>query len=119
VSPGLHFYRIIAEILYSYGDLGYKIVWNFLRLIFCADSVNISCYAPVPFDALLDEVLLPEVAIRLIQEDLSVSREAAVNVWYESNRMRSVIYHADDVADKIIEELKVCVLRGDLTRQEG
>lgn len=55
-----------------------------LRHLFPPDSINLTTIFPVRYEPFLQEVLAHEAAVGLIQNDLGITREAAIVVFRKS-----------------------------------
>ncbi|KAJ7912485.1 hypothetical protein B0H13DRAFT_1874862 [Mycena leptocephala] len=58
-----------------YGEIGYEIFTIALRFMF--PDTDIASRAPLPYDIILREVLLPEAVVRIVQQDLKITPRAA------------------------------------------
>lgn len=67
----------------SYGEIGYEIFMVALRFMF-PDNLDLDSYAPLPYDIVLREVLIPEAATRIIQQDLDLPARDAKGVLKDS-----------------------------------
>ncbi|KAJ7653858.1 hypothetical protein B0H17DRAFT_1146920 [Mycena rosella] len=75
--------RLHAQGAGYYGEIGYEIFMVAVRFMF-PDGVNLEHYAPLPYSVVLAEVLLPEAAVRIVEQDLELSPRAAKRVLRES-----------------------------------
>ncbi|KAF7349649.1 hypothetical protein MSAN_01691300 [Mycena sanguinolenta] len=66
-----------------YGEIGYEIFMVAVRFMF-PDNCDTNSYAPLTYDVVLREVLVPEAAARIIQQDLNISPHAAKQVLTDS-----------------------------------
>jgi hypothetical protein len=67
-----------------------------LSLLFPDDSIDLQLYRPVPWKSLIHDVLLPETAVALIQEDLGFTREKAIKTMRKSQLFGSILFPGDD-----------------------
>jgi hypothetical protein len=82
VRPFLSLLSGLLKLLLSYGEIGIRVIHNtFNRLLQCSTDAALPL-TPPQFLAL---VLTPEAGVQLIQEDLSIDREEAINVMPESS----------------------------------
>jgi hypothetical protein len=81
---------------HSYGNEGFQIMSVTLTLLFPDHSLDLEHYKPVSWDALIHEVLLPEVTIALIREDLGLDRESAIKTMRKSQKFGSIFHPEDD-----------------------
>lgn len=51
---------------------------------------------PLTHNIFLREVFLPEVTVRLIQEDLDLSREESIEVLHQSHKFGNLLHPTDD-----------------------
>ncbi|KAJ7635628.1 hypothetical protein B0H17DRAFT_1149677 [Mycena rosella] len=75
--------RLHAQGAGYYSEIGYEIFMVAVRFMF-PDGVNLEHYAPLPYSVVLAEVLLPEAAVRIVEQDLELSPRAAKRVLRES-----------------------------------
>ncbi|KAJ7506222.1 hypothetical protein B0H11DRAFT_1653124, partial [Mycena galericulata] len=66
-----------------YGEIGYEIFTVALRFMF-PDTLDLDLYAPLTYDIVLREVLIPEAATRILQQDLNLTPRAAKQVLTDS-----------------------------------
>ena len=87
----------------SYGELGYAIIHETLFDLFPPTSHNLDFIAPLAFKQFVQRVLVPEVAVRLIQEDMGLhgisGPSQALQVLRNSSKY-GVAMFPDDSADK-------------------
>lgn len=57
---------------------------------------DFSQFSPLTYDIVLYEIFVPEVAVRLIQEDLHVSPEDAISILRESYSFGLTLHPSDD-----------------------
>ncbi len=77
---------------YSYGGKGYEIMLFMLLHMFPDLSFDMSPIKPLSYKAFIAEVLLPEVCVRLIQQDLQVNQQAAQDILIQSQRFGNLQY---------------------------
>ncbi|KAF7298332.1 RTC4 domain-containing protein [Mycena kentingensis (nom. inval.)] len=88
-----------------YGDIGLLIVEKVVEYMFPDHIRRSQSKTDLPsYSIFLREVLVPEVIIRLVQQDSNVSAPAASSTIKESYRFGLVLHHADS-ADEIVEEV--------------
>jgi hypothetical protein len=80
----------------SYGDEGYKIISAALFFLFPLGSFDLTPFGPISWNLIISEILLPETAVSLIQQDLKLPREDAIKAMRESQRMGSHLHPGDD-----------------------
>jgi hypothetical protein len=68
----------------SYGEIGYEIMSVALRFMF-PDGMDLTHVKPLTYAVLLNEVLLPEAAQHIVQEDLDLMPLAAKNTLRASH----------------------------------
>lgn len=89
------FHRKPAEYLPSYGETGYQIICRTLQYLYPHSSLDHTSFAPLSWDTLIQQVLLPEATVLLIQEDLKFDRDKAIKTLFASQRF-GIILHSDD-----------------------
>ncbi|KAJ7705218.1 hypothetical protein B0H16DRAFT_1207662, partial [Mycena metata] len=72
-----------ADIPCSFGELGYSVISRTIRTLFPAITI-IAQYAPLTWDELIEQVLIPEALICLIVDELQVSPEEAFDILESS-----------------------------------
>lgn len=77
----------------SYGSKGYEIILFTLLHMFPITAINLPAVRPLSYDMFVSRVILPEVCVRLIQQDLGLSYAAAVNTLQESDTFGQLQYH--------------------------
>jgi hypothetical protein len=80
----------------SYGKIGSLILQHTLHLIFPAGSLDRSAFAPLSHSEFLARVLVPEAALRLIQDDLQQSTEEELLTMNASSEYGLGLFPADD-----------------------
>ncbi|KAK7689518.1 hypothetical protein QCA50_007310 [Cerrena zonata] len=81
-----------------YGGEGYQIIYYVLITLLDESRYDLSKFYPLSWDALIRKVLLPEVSVRLIQQDLHLIREQALTTFMESNTFGNLMHPGDDPA---------------------
>ncbi|KAJ7222754.1 hypothetical protein B0H12DRAFT_1241061 [Mycena haematopus] len=76
--------RLHAQGAGYYGEIGYEIFMVAVRFMF-PDNIDLDLYAPLTYDIVLREVLVPEAAARIIQQDLKLSPRVAKQVLIDSH----------------------------------
>ncbi|KAF5376408.1 hypothetical protein D9615_008616 [Tricholomella constricta] len=78
-----------------YGERGYQIIFTALqhRFSFSIDKAHIH---PLSQDTFLREVLVPEAAVLIIQEDLRLSRFQAIETLRASHTFGNMLHPIDD-----------------------
>ncbi|KAJ7601316.1 hypothetical protein B0H17DRAFT_969924, partial [Mycena rosella] len=79
----------------SYGERGYQMLDTAVRFMF-PDTLNLAHFAPLTYDIILREVLIPEATIRLIEQDLEIPLKSAIDVLQQSYKLGLVQHPADD-----------------------
>ncbi|KAJ7590486.1 hypothetical protein C8J56DRAFT_1046754 [Mycena floridula] len=80
-----------------YGERGATIMNMALQWMFPqSDDPDAMCDDDIPFQVILWRILLPETAVILVQQDMSVDADAAMKVLRTSGRYGQVIYPSDD-----------------------
>lgn len=81
----------------SYGDEGKQIVY-FVLLMMLDKEVYYSTphLRRFSWDTIIQKVVLPEVIVRLIQEDLHITRDQATDVFKESGSFGKLMHPGDD-----------------------
>ncbi|KAJ7584186.1 hypothetical protein C8J56DRAFT_893780 [Mycena floridula] len=80
-----------------YGERGATIMNMALQWMFPqSDDPDAMCNDDIPFQVILWRILLPETAVILVQQDMSVDADAAMKVLRTSGRYGQVIYPSDD-----------------------
>ncbi|KAJ6547957.1 hypothetical protein DFH09DRAFT_926742, partial [Mycena vulgaris] len=74
-----------------YGEIGYEILAVAVRFMF-PDGLDLIPFAPLTYDTLLREVLIPEAARQIIQEDLHLTPLAAKNTLKDSHIFGTVLH---------------------------
>ncbi|KAJ7211528.1 hypothetical protein C8J57DRAFT_947286, partial [Mycena rebaudengoi] len=77
----------VHKLNHSYGELGYEIFAVAVRFMF-PDSIDLEAFSPLSYDILLREVLIPEAAVRIVQEDLGLTAKAAKDTLKRSHSFR-------------------------------
>ncbi|KAJ7172784.1 hypothetical protein C8R43DRAFT_855301, partial [Mycena crocata] len=67
-----------------YGEIGYVIFMLAVKFMF-PDKLDLDLYAPLTYDIVLHEVLIPEAVTRIIQDDLNVAPRAARSIVWDSH----------------------------------
>ncbi|KAJ7064382.1 hypothetical protein B0H15DRAFT_764899, partial [Mycena belliarum] len=78
-----------------YGETGYQIMTVAVRFMF-PDVLDLAPFKPLVYDTLVREVLMPEAARRIVQEDLKLTLFAAKNTLKDSHLFGSVQHPASD-----------------------
>ncbi|GJF00608.1 hypothetical protein PsYK624_169010 [Phanerochaete sordida] len=78
-----------------YGNEGIAIIMLVLMNIYDQASFNPSRFSPLSYDKFIRCLLVPEVTVYLIQEDMDLNQEDAINVLFDSERYGSIMYHED------------------------
>ncbi|KAJ7863606.1 hypothetical protein B0H14DRAFT_3607254 [Mycena olivaceomarginata] len=88
-----------------FGELGYRNISSTIRSLFPAITITVD-FAPLSWDALMDQVLIPEAMVCLICEDLDISPELASTVLEESTPF-GLVYHSDTLdRDRCVQREK-------------
>jgi hypothetical protein len=87
----------------SYGEDGYNILMITLTFMFPDRSFDMMPFKPLSWTALLRDVLLPETAVCLIEDDLGVDREHAEDILKASQRFGRIFHSSDE--NPIIDDL--------------
>ncbi|KAJ7451205.1 hypothetical protein B0H11DRAFT_1692711, partial [Mycena galericulata] len=74
-----------------YGERGYQMLDTTLRSMF-PDSLDYSNFHPLTYAIIIREILIPEATIRLIQQDLTVSPGAAIDILQQSHHFGLVLH---------------------------
>ncbi|KAJ6461814.1 hypothetical protein C8R45DRAFT_841964, partial [Mycena sanguinolenta] len=78
-----------------YGERGYQMFDITLRFMF-PDTFDITNFRPLTYDIALREVLIPEAAVRLIQEDLDITVIEAIAIHKESYTFGVILHPVND-----------------------
>ncbi|KAF6763448.1 hypothetical protein DFP72DRAFT_1060601 [Ephemerocybe angulata] len=79
-----------------YGELGFQIMTTTLRRLFPIASFDPSTFAPLSYTALIEEVLTPELSVRLIMDDLSITRGKAIDTLRQSRQFGNFTHPGDE-----------------------
>ncbi|EPQ54161.1 hypothetical protein GLOTRDRAFT_130548 [Gloeophyllum trabeum ATCC 11539] len=126
-SLGAQYVRFKGHSAGYYGGTGRIIIQMTLEQMIPDGPTDLSHVRPLSYNALITDVLIPEVTVRLIQEDLSVDWETAIVVLQESmrfgsfahpgtgddphvNRLQRSISHVVGKINREIEESQFAVL---------
>ncbi|TFY52206.1 hypothetical protein EVJ58_g10144 [Rhodofomes roseus] len=107
LAAQLALFELEAESIGYYGHRGYQIILFMLLHLFDESTFNHEQAKPVAYRSMLECVLIPEVAVRFIQQDLSISRMQAVQTLKDSSRYGMVAHPAepnDPELDAVIEK---------------
>ncbi|KAG6834836.1 hypothetical protein H0H93_007065, partial [Arthromyces matolae] len=99
--------RFTQQSVGYYGEIGYEVIARTLQSMFSQESVDMTTYAPLSWNDVLFEVLVPEIAAILIQEDLEVSYKDAVSIRNRSRQFGNLMHPSDSEEGRIITELVV------------
>ncbi|KAJ7793550.1 hypothetical protein B0H14DRAFT_2224403, partial [Mycena olivaceomarginata] len=77
-----------------YGERGIQMCDATLRFMF-PPTFDITPFHPLTYDIVIREVLVPEASIRLIQEDLNITLDAAIEVLQESHSFGCALHPSD------------------------
>ncbi|KAJ7128594.1 hypothetical protein C8R44DRAFT_580781, partial [Mycena epipterygia] len=80
---------------YSYGEREYQMLEMTLRFMF-PDTLDLAKFRPLTYDIVLREVLIPEATIRLIQQDLDITAESAIDILKRSHTFGLVQHPVND-----------------------
>lgn len=86
----------------SYGEIGYQIFDVALRFLF-PDGMNLLPFHPLTYDTLLRDVLIPEAAQRIVQEDLGLTPLAAKNTLKDAH-IFGMIQHPSSLESPALDE---------------
>ncbi|KDR68400.1 hypothetical protein GALMADRAFT_231366 [Galerina marginata CBS 339.88] len=75
-----------------YGEAGYQIIVTTIQHLFPRSSVNLIDIHPLTYDIFVREVLALEAAARLIQTDLEITRNEAMNVLKKSGPFGKIMH---------------------------
>jgi hypothetical protein len=78
---------------FSFGELGYGVIFNAIVDKFPAATIS-SNYAPLSWEMLVKQVLVPETIVSLISADLKVEHDDAVEILDASTQF-GLSYHSD------------------------
>ncbi|KAJ7862007.1 hypothetical protein B0H14DRAFT_3444976 [Mycena olivaceomarginata] len=88
-----------------FGELGHEAISSAIRNLLPASKVSVD-YAPLSYNAVMDQVLVPEVIVCFICEDLDISRDQASAVLEESTPF-GLAYHSDTLdRDRCVEHAR-------------
>ena len=90
----------------SYGEQGYEILYLTLHHIFGKGSFDLAPLFPLSVSSVIRQVLLPEAAALLIQEDLDVSQETALKILCDSRIFGCIMYSSDQESSVIHDVLQ-------------
>ncbi|KAJ7781695.1 hypothetical protein B0H14DRAFT_3585742 [Mycena olivaceomarginata] len=76
-----------------FGELGYYAIALKIKSLLPATAITVE-YSPLTYDALAEQVLIPEAMICLIMHELGISNEEAIDVLHDSTPF-SLAYHSD------------------------
>ncbi|KAJ7464906.1 hypothetical protein B0H11DRAFT_2240334 [Mycena galericulata] len=88
-----------------YGEIGYQILDVALRFLF-PDDMNLLPFHPLTYDTLLREVLIPEAAQRIVQEDLGLTPPAAKNTLKDSHIFGMIQYPSSSESPDLDEAIR-------------
>ncbi|EPQ50067.1 hypothetical protein GLOTRDRAFT_97252 [Gloeophyllum trabeum ATCC 11539] len=91
-SLGAQYKRFEGKSAGYYGGTGWVILELILKHLIPDGQIDLTRAKPLSYNALVSEVLLPETTVRLIQEDLSLQRADAIDVFHDSSRFGSVAH---------------------------
>ena len=95
---------------YSYGELGYVIIHQTIYDLFTPQSFPPLSTLPITPTEFIQLILVPEAAVSLIMEDLSLTREQAITTLRESAEYGVAMFPYDqddvggDVGENIVKE---------------
>ncbi|TFY51254.1 hypothetical protein EVJ58_g10666 [Rhodofomes roseus] len=116
----LAMYDLAAQSVGYYGAKGYEMILFMLLHLF--DNVTFNCgqTKPVPFRETLEHVLIPEVAVRLIQDDLSTSRMQALEILRDSSPYGAIAHptEANDPDVDTMVDAATALVRKNMVRHE-
>lgn len=81
---------------FSYGGEGYQIIYYVLVTLLDKTKYDLIKFKRLSWDTLIQKVVLPETVVRLIQEDLRISREEAIATFRESGFFGNLMHPGDD-----------------------
>ncbi|KAJ7917653.1 hypothetical protein B0H13DRAFT_1994483 [Mycena leptocephala] len=76
-----------------FGELGYTVISRRIKELFPASTIAVN-YAPLSWEALMEQVLIPEALVALITDELQSSPEAAIELLHDSTPF-GLEYHSD------------------------
>ncbi|KAJ2936028.1 hypothetical protein H1R20_g1066, partial [Candolleomyces eurysporus] len=79
-----------------YGELGFQIFSMMLQQMFPSESVDLASVKPLSWNDMIDKFLVPEAAVLLIMEDMSLLWEDAVDVLHASRVYGNAAHPSND-----------------------
>ncbi|KAJ7080153.1 hypothetical protein B0H15DRAFT_804147 [Mycena belliarum] len=88
-----------------YGERGYQLLDITLWFMF-PPSIDLAPFHPLTYDIILREVLIPEATLQLIQQDLEVAPDEAIEILKQSHTFGLVQNPADDNCEYYIAAMR-------------
>ncbi|KZT33098.1 hypothetical protein SISSUDRAFT_1037280 [Sistotremastrum suecicum HHB10207 ss-3] len=99
-----------------YGGRGYVIIRNIVRQCHTVDNAQLKEIAPLSADQFQESVLMPEIAKRLIMQDMTVKDEAAAEILRQSIEYGSIMFPDLEDDPVLAEVLRRVPTRGSANR---
>lgn len=123
-------FLILSHLLYivlmtfcahSYGEQGAVIILQTLNDLFPHSSIDPTLTSPMRPGEFIQHILVPEVALALIQQDMNVKGKDAIEIMRDSSAYGTAMFpdinKEDSVGDKIMRE-RARVRRQEIKREE-